>query len=79
MRTDEPPVERDGVVLVPASTLDLDDPAWPFVPDADGVVRGATDHGLVPLVPYATVGEPRPVDDAGLDAGRPLTGSRVGP
>ena len=54
VRTDRPPVERDGAVLVPARTLELDDPAWPYVPDADGVVRGATDHGLVPLVPYAS-------------------------
>jgi DUF1680 family protein len=54
VRTDQPPVEQDGAVLVPAVTLDLDEPAWPYVPDAGGVVRGTTDRGLVPLVPYAT-------------------------
>lgn len=53
VRTDVDPVERDGVVLVAASTLDLGDSAWPYGEEPDaGVVQGATDRGLVPLVPY---------------------------
>jgi hypothetical protein len=60
VRTDEPPVERDGTVLVRATTLELDDPAWPYVPDVHGVVRGETDRGLVPLVPYASWGNRGP-------------------
>jgi DUF1680 family protein len=52
VRTDRPPVERDGAVLVDVSTLDLAEPAWPYGADGGETVRGTTDHGLVPLVPY---------------------------
>ncbi|MBK5250141.1 MAG: glycoside hydrolase family 127 protein, partial [Actinomycetales bacterium] len=53
VRTDVAPIERDGAVLVAASTLDLAPTAWPYgdQPDA-GTVRGVTERGLVPLVPY---------------------------
>jgi DUF1680 family protein len=56
VRTDAPPAERDGVVQVPASTLDLADGQWPYGPSDDahgaGTMRGKVDRGLVPLVPY---------------------------
>jgi len=56
VRTDAPPVDRDGVVQVPASTLDLAEGPWPYGPhgqaDGAGTVRGQVDRGLVPLVPY---------------------------
>lgn len=56
VRTDVAPVERDGEVLVPASTLDLEDTGWPYGSDllVDGapVAGGAEDRGLVRLVPY---------------------------
>lgn len=53
VRTDVAPIERDGAVLVAVSTLDLAPTAWPYgdQPDA-GTVRGVTERGLVPLVPY---------------------------
>ena len=56
VRTGAAPVDRDGEVLVPASVLDLEDPAWPYgsEPAADGgpALRRIEDRGLVRLVPY---------------------------
>jgi len=47
--TDEPPVERDGQVLVPVARREPADTAWPFGSDRPGTPDGT--H-LVPLVPY---------------------------
>lgn len=48
-----PPMDRDGDVLVHATTLELEDPHWPFGQEPGaGAVSGRVDRGLVPLVPY---------------------------
>ncbi|MCB2177943.1 MAG: glycoside hydrolase family 127 protein [Actinomycetales bacterium] len=53
VHTDAAPVERDGQVLVPATTLDLADGTWPFGTEPGaGAVTGSAERGLVPLVPY---------------------------
>ncbi|MBO1752640.1 glycoside hydrolase family 127 protein [Actinotalea sp. BY-33] len=51
VRTDQPPVEVDGQVQVPVTTLELGTTAWPYGVGARAV-EGRTDRGLVPLVPY---------------------------
>lgn len=53
VHTDEPPVEQEGQVLVPASVLELGDTSWPFGTEPGaGAVAGRRERGLVPLVPY---------------------------
>lgn len=51
VRTGEPPVERDGQVLVHARTALPTDLDWPFAPEVPGPAS-TRDAGLVPLVPY---------------------------
>ncbi|TRW47659.1 glycoside hydrolase family 127 protein [Georgenia yuyongxinii] len=50
VRTDEPPLERDGAVLVPVVTAELDDAAWPYRHGAPN--PPASESRLVPLTPY---------------------------
>ena len=54
VRADADPVERDGQVLVAATTMELDEPAWPY--GSHGPMHRtearAVDRGLVRLVPY---------------------------
>lgn len=54
VRTDSPPREEGGQVLVPVSTLVLGDPGWPYGAEPGaGAVRGLGDvERMVPLVPY---------------------------
>ena len=56
IRTASPPVERDGVVRVPAATREPHDSSWPYQSAPQDSARpnghGDVDHGLVPLVPY---------------------------
>ena len=47
--TQEPPVERDGQVLVPVAVRDLAEGSWPF---GGAPAPAPDDHRLVPLVPY---------------------------
>lgn len=54
VRTDEPPREEGGRVLVPTRAVELADTDWPYAaePDAGALLRSAEQERFVPLVPY---------------------------
>ncbi|WP_246855348.1 beta-L-arabinofuranosidase domain-containing protein [Cellulomonas sp. Y8] len=62
------PEARDGAVTVHARTVDVPEGDWPYA--GRPAEAGEDAPREVPLVPYHAWGQPRAVDDAGLDACR---------